>query len=674
MKRNLLSQETSPYLLQHKDNPVHWFPWGQQAFDQAQSENKPILLSVGYAACHWCHVMAHESFENSTIAELMNQLFINIKVDREERPDVDKIYMDAIHSLGEQGGWPLTMFLTPDGRPFWGGTYFPPESRYGRPGFKHILAEISRIWQHEPQKAESNASAITAALNRSTDQNQQSGELSKQLLGEAADLIVKHIDHEHGGLRGAPKFPQTSTFEFLWRQYMRTGKPAYRHAVEITLTNICQGGIYDHLGGGFARYSVDHLWLAPHFEKMLYDNAQLITLLSRVTHRTGSELFRLRIEETVSWLRREMQASGGAFAASYDADSEGEEGTFYVWSESEIDAALPPKLAAQFKAVYDVTASGNWEGHNIPNRLQSQPLLTPKTEDQLAEARAILFGIRQQRIPPGWDDKVLVDWNGLAITALATAGMLLSKDQWIAAADQAFTAILDHLWADGILYHSYRDGKKNNHATAEGFANLITAAVALYQATSHRAYLATAEKLSSAMLKYHWDDDAGGFHFSSSLAENLIVRSKYAHDDATPNANATMLAAFTDLFLLTGNTTYQDYARKLHDVFAADVQRVVIAHASFLSAFDHHSNPVQAVIIGSASSTAARKLRAAVLRNHPALMIYAERPEELPQAHIAHDKPMIDNKPTLYLCTGQTCSLPVTDPAQVPEAPKSGSS
>ncbi|MGI9462331.1 MAG: thioredoxin domain-containing protein, partial [Aestuariivirgaceae bacterium] len=268
MKRNLLAEETSPYLLQHKDNPVHWFPWSTEAFDLAKRENKPILLSVGYAACHWCHVMAHESFENADTAEVMNRLYINIKVDREERPDVDKIYMDAIHSLGEQGGWPLTMFLTPDGRPFWGGTYFPPESQYGRPGFKHVLAEIARIWNDEPDKVESNAAAITEALNRSTDQ-QQPGTLTTGLITEAAGLIVKHVDHEHGGLRGAPKFPQTSTFEFLWRCYMRSGTPEYRQAVDVTLTNICQGGIYDHLGGGFARYSVDHLWLAPHFEKML---------------------------------------------------------------------------------------------------------------------------------------------------------------------------------------------------------------------------------------------------------------------------------------------------------------------------------------------------------------------------------------------------------------------
>ncbi|MGI9463840.1 MAG: thioredoxin domain-containing protein, partial [Aestuariivirgaceae bacterium] len=588
-----------------------------------------------------------------------------IKVDREERPDVDKIYMDAIHSLGEQGGWPLTMFLTPDGQPFWGGTYFPPESQYGRPGFKHVLAEIARIWNDEPDKVESNAAAITEALNRSTDQ-QQPGTLTTSLITEAADLIVKHVDHEHGGLRGAPKFPQTSTFEFLWRRYMRSGTPEYRQAVDITLTNICQGGIYDHLGGGFARYSVDHLWLAPHFEKMLYDNAQLITLLSKVAHHTGSALFRERIEETVAWLFSDMRAPQGAFADSYDADSEGEEGKFYVWSESEVDAALEPKIAAQFKAVYDVSSGGNWEHTNILNRLRSLEQLDQHTEDQLASARQTLFEIRKARVAPGWDDKVLSDWNGLTITALSTAGLMMSNDDWVAAASEAFTDILNHLWTDEILYHSYRDGKVSNHATAEGYANMITAAIALYQATGDRDRIAIAEALSAAMVKSHWDEAAGGFHFSSSLADNLIVRSKYAHDDATPNANSMMLAAYTDLHLLTGNAKYQEYARQLVAAFAANVQRVIVAHASFLTAFDQHANPVQAVLIGPTDDDQTRKLRLEVLRRHPALLIYCEDPGGLPAGHIAEGKVMIDGKPTLYLCIGQTCSLPVTDPEQIP--------
>jgi uncharacterized protein YyaL (SSP411 family) len=664
MKHNLLSQETSPYLLQHKDNPVHWYPWGQDAFDAAKAENKPILLSIGYAACHWCHVMAHESFENSAIAELMNSLFINVKVDREERPDVDKIYMDAIHALGEQGGWPLTMFLAPDGRPFWGGTYFPPESRYGRPGFPNVMQEISRIWHQEPKKVETNAAAITDALSQSTKQQDgQSASLSLELLDEAATLITKHVDHDHGGLKGAPKFPQTSTFEFLWRNYMRTQNTDCRTAVEITLTNICQGGIYDHLGGGFARYSVDHLWLAPHFEKMLYDNAQLITLLSKVTSHTGNELFRMRIKETINWLKREMLTPSSAFAASYDADSEGVEGKFYVWSEADIDAALGEADAKTFKEVYDVSAHGNWEETNILNRLKTQNLLDTETEQNLSRQRQKLYELRQDRIPPGWDDKVLADWNGLTITSLATAGLHLDKPAWIEIAINAMTSVLKHLWIDSALFHSYRDGKTHNYATAEDYANMITAAVSLYQATADTSHIETAEQLTNSLIKNHWDMDAGGFFFSSELADNLIVRSRYAHDDATPNANGVMLGTLTDLHLITGNKEYLEYAKKLHDAFAANVQRVVVAHTSFLASFDQHANPVQAVFIGKSDEV--HELRKAVVKNHPALLIYAEDATLLPADHVAHGKQMIDGKPTLYLCTGQTCSLPITDPGQV---------
>ncbi len=665
MKQNLLGSETSPYLLQHKDNPVHWYPWGDAAFAAATTENKPILLSIGYAACHWCHVMAHESFENTKIAELMNSLYINIKVDREERPDVDKIYMDALHSLGEQGGWPLTMFLTPDARPFWGGTYFPPESRYGRPGFPQVLAEISRIWNHETDKVETNAGAITEALNRSMAQPGAQAGLTPALLEEAADAIVRHVDLDHGGLRGAPKFPQTSTFEFLWRMYLRTNNSSFRTAVETTLTHICQGGIYDHLGGGFARYAVDQYWLVPHFEKMLYDNAQLISLLSRVVSHTGNRLFRQRIEETVDWLFNEMLTPSGGYAASYDADSEGEEGKFYVWSAAEIDAALPANDAELFKSVYDVSPAGNWEGTNIPNRLQSLELRDDETEARLARSRKVLFELRKQRVPPGWDDKVLADWNGLTITALAAAGLHLDRPDWVKAAAEALAAVLRHLRIDGVLFHSYRNGKTHNHATADGFANLITAAITLYQATADTSFVDEAEMLCHAMIANHWDDNAGGFYFASGLAEHLIVRSRYAHDDATPNANGTMLATLTDLHLLTGKQSYADYAARLHDAFAADARRVVVAHASFLSGFDHHTNPVQAVLVGDPESEGIKALRAAVLKDRPALLVYTADATALPETHIAQGKNMIDGKPTLYLCTGQTCSLPITDPADV---------
>jgi uncharacterized protein YyaL (SSP411 family) len=399
MMRNELDRETSPYLLQHKDNPVHWQPWGSEAFALAARDNKPIALSVGYAACHWCHVMAHESFEDDGTAALMNQNFVCVKVDREERPDVDKIYMDALHALGEQGGWPLTMFLEPDGTPFWGGTYFPKESRFGRPSFKHVLGEIARIWRDERDKIGTNGAALKHALR--VDASATAGpQLTKDVLQAAADVVLRAMDPVAGGLTGAPKFPQVAIFEFLRRMGVATGNGGQIAAVTVTARNISHGGIYDHLAGGFARYTVDHRWLVPHFEKMLYDNAQLVTLLTRHWQVTRDELFRQRIDETIGWVLSDMRAPEGGFASSYDADSEGEEGRFYVWGEAEIDEMLPEPDRSLFKTVYDVTAAGNWEGHNILNRLSRQNLLSTEEEARLSDARQILLKRRGTRVAP----------------------------------------------------------------------------------------------------------------------------------------------------------------------------------------------------------------------------------------------------------------------------------
>src|SRR5438105_884536 len=369
---NRLAHETSPYLLQHKHNPVDWRPWGPETLAHAKRHNKPILLSVGYAACHWCHVMAHESFEDEATARVMNELFVNIKVDREERPDIDQIYMAALHHLGEHGGWPLTMFLTPDGEPFWGGTYFPKTARYGKPAFVDLLREVERVFRQEPQSVEQNRSALMARLAESAPPTGRVT-IAAADLDRAADQLARMIDPVNGGMRGAPKFPQAMMLEFLWRAGERTNTARYCAAVELTLGRICEGGIYDHLGGGFSRYSVDERWLVPHFEKMLYDNAQLLELLAIAYARSANLLFRERADETVAWLAREMTTPQGAFSASLDADSDGEEGKFYVWSFHEIEQTLGATDAAFFAAHYDVTAEGNFEGHNILNRLKRIP-------------------------------------------------------------------------------------------------------------------------------------------------------------------------------------------------------------------------------------------------------------------------------------------------------------
>ena len=481
--RNNLDRETSPYLLQHRDNPVHWQAWGPDALAAARAAGKPILLSVGYAACHWCHVMAHESFERPETAAVMNRHFVNIKVDREERPDIDSIYQTALALQGEQGGWPLTMFLTPEGEPFWGGTYFPPEPRWGRPGFVDLLARVAEVYAGDPAMVARNRDALRRGLAETAAPPAPPAgpvaEITPALLDRISDRLLGEIDREHGGIGGAPKFPQTAILALLWRAHLRRNNADCGDAVILTLERMCQGGIYDHLGGGFARYSTDAAWLVPHFEKMLYDNALLIDLLTCVQAETGSPLLRQRLYETVGWVLREMRTAEGAFAASQDADSEGHEGRFYVWSEAEIDRLLGADSAA-FKEVYGVTAGGNWEGSTILNRTPTRALLAPAAEEDLERSRQILFAARETRIKPGWDDKALADWNGLMITALARAGAALAEPGWIAACRQAFAAIENHMMtADGRLRHSFRAGRAHHSALLDDYAALAQAALAL---------------------------------------------------------------------------------------------------------------------------------------------------------------------------------------------------
>ncbi len=484
---NRLKDSTSPYLLQHADNPVDWWPWCDQAFEEAARRDVPVLLSVGYAACHWCHVMAHESFEDEATARVMNELFVNIKVDREERPDIDQIYMAALHHLGEQGGWPLTIFLAPDGEPFWGGTYFPNSSRYGKPAFVDVLREIARLFREEPQKIELNRAAL---MERLAGAARKSGTatIGTAELDNAARQLAGIIDPVNGGTRGAPKFPQAALFELLWRAGSRTGEQRYFPAVEITLDHICEGGIFDHLGGGFSRYSVDERWLTPHFEKMLYDNAQLLELLAIAYLRSGKPLYRQRARETVAWLAREMTTGEGALSASLDADSEGEEGKFYVWSYDEVMRQLGSEDGEFFARHYDVTPEGNFEGHNILNRLEPQPR-SDADEARLAALRAKLFAAREARVRPGLDDKVLADWNGLTIAALANASLLLGEPSWLDMAERAFAVITHTMSRGDRLGHSWREGQLKFPGLASDFAAMIRAALALYDATGEQNYL-----------------------------------------------------------------------------------------------------------------------------------------------------------------------------------------
>ena len=511
MTRNLLAEETSPYLLQHKDNPVHWRPWGAESLAVAKRENKPILLSIGYAACHWCHVMAHESFEDDAIAGLMNELFVSIKVDREERPDIDAIYQSALQMMGSHGGWPLTMFLTPDGEPFWGGTYFPATALYGRPAFPDLLKGIADTFRTQNGKVLENAKALKDGLTKlSKPEGTDAPTMEK--LDQAAAMILRAVDPYRGGTQGAPKFPQPSLFQFLWHAHRRTGPGPFRKAVTMTLDHLCQGGIYDHLGGGFARYSTDEVWLAPHFEKMLYDNALLVELLSDVWQQTKNPLYAVRVRETIDWALREMRSTDTGsfgFTSALDADSEGREGKFYIWTEEQIDGILGPDASA-FKEIYDVTPGGNWEGHTILNRSKDLKLGNDDQERRLLEAREKLLAVRAGRIRPQRDDKVLADWNGLMIAALAKAGAAFGQPAWIETAADVFRFIADTMTENGRLKHSWCAGRLRHPATVDDYAAMARAALVLLGVTGKDEYLARAQGWVGTANARYWDNAAKG--------------------------------------------------------------------------------------------------------------------------------------------------------------------
>jgi uncharacterized protein YyaL (SSP411 family) len=665
-RENRLAGETSPYLLQHKSNPVDWWPWSPQALEEAKRSNKPILLSVGYAACHWCHVMAHESFEDDDTARVMNDLFVNIKVDREERPDIDQIYMSALHHLGEHGGWPLTMFLTPKGEPFWGGTYFPKTSRYGRPAFADVLREVARVFREEPQSIEQNSSALMERLAE-TARPQGKVVIGVPELTRAAEQIAGMIDARDGGIRGAPKFPQTMILEFLWRAGQRTGDERYFNLVELTLERICQGGIYDHLGGGFSRYSVDECWLVPHFEKMLYDNAQLLELLALAYQRSGNVLFRTRARETVDWLQREMTTEEGAFSASLDADSEGEEGKFYVWSPPEIERILGKDDADFFAHHYDVTAGGNFEGHTILNRLARVPA-SAEEENRLQALRGRLLAERDKRIRPGLDDKVLADWNGLMIAALVNASIPFDEPSWRKIAARAFLVINSKMSRGDRLGHSWRAGKLTFPGLASDHAAMIRATLTLYEATGEHDYLARALAWQGTLDRHYWNADTGGYFLTADDAEGLVVRPNSTADEATPNPNAVAAQNLVRLAVFSGQQAWRKQADRLFDGLLPIASGNLFGHVALLNALDLRLRAAEIIVTGQGE--AAETLHAAALKLPFLDRVVLRAPDEdaLPEFHPAREKVAAALGPAAFVCVGETCSLPVTGPDQIAEA------
>ncbi len=670
---NRLANENSPYLRQHADNPVDWYPWGEEALQRARDEDKPILLSIGYAACHWCHVMAHESFEDPDTAELMNRHFINVKVDREERPDLDSIYMSAVTAMTGQGGWPMTVVLTPDGRPFFGGTYFPPVPRHGMPAFSQLLVALAEAWTKQRNEIERSAGQIAEHLLQASFGAAPVGDakLHDDLIDQALNGLLRTFDVRLGGFGRAPKFPPSMTLEFLLHVHARRGDAMALRMVELTLERMAYGGLYDQIGGGFARYSTDDRWLVPHFEKMLYDNALLARVYLHAWQVTGRPLYRRVVEETLDFVVREMRHPDGGFYSSYDADSEGEEGKFYVWSATEVREALGAD-ADLFMAVYDVTEQGNWEGHNILNMprdpfeiAQSLNLNVNEMEARLARARQTLYDRRANRVWPGLDDKVLTAWNGLMLAAFAEAGRVLGRADYVAVAVANANFLHAQLRrADGRLLRSWKaDGGARLNAYLEDYAFLADGLLALYQTTFEPRWFEWARGLTDLILA-HFADEAGGFYDTSDDHEALLHRPKDVQDNATPSGNSMAAQVLLRISLLTGEGHYWDVAERMVTGLYEPMARYPGGFAHWLSAATFILGQPQEVAIAGEPAAADTEALLEVVnsRYRPDLIVAAGVEEAAATVPLLAGRPRVDGLATAYVCRRFVCRQPVTEP------------
>jgi uncharacterized protein len=672
---NRLIHETSPYLRQHAQNPVDWYPWGPEALSAAKKLDRPIFLSIGYSACHWCHVMEHESFENETIAAVMNAHFICIKVDREERPDLDQIYMNAVQLMTRRGGWPRSVFLTPDLKPFFGGTYWPPETRMGMAGFHEILLKVQAAWVARRGELNHSAEELTAAVREIAAMAGERSVLDESLLRGAMQRLISIADRRHGGFGGAPKFPHSMDIRLLLRCQKRFSDPDALAVSRLTLDKMAGGGIYDHLGGGFHRYSTDERWLAPHFEKMLYDNALLVPAYLEAFQATGEADYARVVRETLDYVLREMTQPEGGFCSTQDADSEGEEGKFFVWSQDEIDRLLGPDDARLFKYCYDVTPEGNWEEKTILNRpkphAQAAKVLgveEAKLSEALARCRQKLLDVRSRRIPPGRDDKVLVSWNGMMISAFAAAAQVLGDERYAKAAREAADFLLRTMRTkDGTLRHSYKDGQARYNAYLDDYACLIDGLFDLYQATFEARYLDDAVALAEKMIALFHDDRDEGFFYTSSDHEELIARNKEAHDGSTPSGNS--MAAWTLLRLgrLCGRSDFEETAVSTLEFLSSVLAQSPTAAAQALLALDFLLGPTQevAIIDGTRPEESTEVLQTLHRRFLPNKIVIrksaAISDEQLPAtlAPLLKGKVSRGGNATIYLCDHGTCGLPV---------------
>ena len=675
---NHLINESSPYLLQHAHNPVDWYPWGEEAFAISREQNKPVLLSIGYSACHWCHVMAHESFEDEEIARLMNDNFVNIKVDREERPDLDQIYMNAVQMMTHHGGWPMTVFLTPDAIPFYGGTYFPPQDRYNMPGFPRVLISVAEAYKDRRSDIAQTSDQLLNELRRLSETSGSEQSIEKELLDAAFVGITRGYDPVNGGFGGAPKFPPAMTLEFLLRTFVRTGNADALEMVRTTTTKMAYGGMYDQLGGGFHRYSTDAKWLVPHFEKMLYDNALLSRVYLHYYQVSQDELARETTKGILDYVIREMTNDEGGFYSTQDADSEGHEGKFFVWDIAEIKSVLGEKEANFFCAAYDITDSGNFEGENIPNIKHSLKVVAEKagvTLDELnaslSQSKRKLFEVREQRIKPDRDEKVITAWNGLMLASFAEAGVVLDRPDYLDIARKNARFILSKLQRDGFLLRTYKDGVAKFNAYLEDYAFLIEGLTTLFETSGEIEWLNAALSLTDRMVEEFWDEDNAGFFFTGTSHEKLIVRSKDYFDNATPSGNSVAASVLLRLGILTDSEHFRNLAVSVFREVADSIRKYPSGFGYALSGLDFLlSTPKEVAIIAPEQSSLKTFVRVAWERYLPNKVVASALSGDsaaIGSVVLLQNRNLVEGKTAAYVCQNYTCKEPVTEIAAFAE-------
>ena len=673
---NRLINESSPYLLQHANNPVDWYPWGEEALTKARSENKPIFLSIGYSACHWCHVMEHESFESERTAAVMNEHFVNIKVDREERPDLDSIYMDAVVAMTGQGGWPMSVFLNPDGIPFYGGTYFPPTPRHGMPAFEHVLVSIAQAYRDQTEDIIKNGAALLTRI-RASFPMQAGNPIDAAVPELALQVLARNFDRVHGGSSGAPKFPQAMTYDFLLRAYHRNGEHKWLEMVELTLQKMAQGGMYDQLGGGFHRYSVDAVWLVPHFEKMLYDNALLARLYLHTYQVTGKPFYRRIVEQTLDYVIREMTDAAGGFYSTQDADSEGEEGKFFLWTVAEVTAILGETEGQLFCQVYDVKPSGNFEGKSILNLPQpvedvaeSLGMSPIDLEERLAQNRSKLFAEREKRIKPGRDEKVITAWNGLMLAAFAEAARVLDRPDYTDVAIRNAKFILSTMRKDGRLFRTWKatPGQAKLMGYLEDYAFYADGLLALYQTTFDPGWFQESRALMDVVLDHFPDEAEGAFFDTADDHERLVVRPKSLQDNATPCGNSMAMRVLLMLAAYTGQAKYETPAAIALGALQGPFSQYPGAFAHWLGAVEFVTAPPKEVaLIGALNAAGTQAMLTALFNPYRPNQVVAATSEDKTAGHpeLVEGRPAQNGQATAYVCQNFTCKQPVTTIAEL---------